>query len=44
VEHVWSAALSDAVSRSGGTPVSNEFVQATALGDVSPTLLAAVAR
>jgi hypothetical protein len=44
VEHVWAAALSDAVSRSGGTSVSDEFVQATALGEVTPTLLAAVAR
>jgi hypothetical protein len=44
VEHVWAAALSDAVSRSGGTPVSDEFVQATALGEVTPTLLAAVSR
>jgi hypothetical protein len=44
VEHVWAAALSDAVSRSGGTSVSDEFVQATALGEVTPTLLAAVSR
>jgi hypothetical protein len=31
------------VSRIGGTPVSNELVQAAALGEVTPTLLAAAA-
>jgi hypothetical protein len=44
VEHVWAGALSDAVARCGGTPVSNEFVSAAALGDVAETLVAGVAR
>jgi hypothetical protein len=37
IEHVWSAAIEDAVSRTGGTPVAREFVDATAL---TPELLA----
>lgn len=32
VEHVWAKALDDAVARTGGTEVANEFVDATALG------------
>jgi hypothetical protein len=37
VEHVWAGALEDAVSRTGGTPLASEFVDATAL---APELLA----
>ena len=39
VEHVWSEALEDAVSHTGGTQLASEFVDATAL---SPELLAPV--
>ena len=31
VEHVWAHALDDAVARTGGTELANEFVDATAL-------------
>jgi hypothetical protein len=44
VEHVWAGALEDAVSRTGGTPLVNEFVDATTLGDVSADLLTAARR
>jgi hypothetical protein len=44
VEHVWAGALEDAVSRTGGTRLANEFVDATTLGDVSADLLAAARR
>jgi hypothetical protein len=37
VEHVWARALEDAVSRTGGTALAGEFVDATAL---TPELLA----
>jgi hypothetical protein len=37
VEHVWAEALEDAVSRTGGTLLTGEFVDATAL---TPALLA----
>jgi hypothetical protein len=37
VEHVWAEALEDAVSRTGGTLLAGEFVDATAL---TPELLA----
>ena len=36
VEHVWAEALEDAVSRTGGTALASEFVDATAL---TPELL-----
>ena len=32
VEHVWAHALDDAVARTGGTEIANDFVDATALG------------
>jgi hypothetical protein len=41
VEHVWAAALEDAVIRTGGAALSRDFVEATALGDLSPQLMAA---
>jgi hypothetical protein len=37
VEHLWAAALEDAVSRTGGTPIASEFVDSTAL---APELVA----
>jgi hypothetical protein len=44
VEHEWARALNDAVSRTGGTVVGNEFVEATALAEVTPDVLAAAKR
>jgi hypothetical protein len=44
VEHVWARALDTAVSRIGGTPVANRFVDATQLADLIPELLAASRR
>ncbi len=41
VEHVWAAALEDAVARTGGTALSRGFVEATELGELSPELVAA---
>jgi hypothetical protein len=35
VEHVWARALEDAVARSGGIRLANEFVDATALPELS---------
>ncbi|MEA2305713.1 MAG: hypothetical protein QOH43_2993 [Solirubrobacteraceae bacterium] len=43
VEHVWADALHDAVSRTGGTPLADEFVDATALAELAPDLVAAAA-
>ena len=43
VEHTWARALADAVSQSGGQPVSRDFVDATSLGELAPLLLAAAA-
>ena len=44
VEHKWAAALEDAVSRTGGTPLTNAFVEATELAELGPDLLAAAAK
>jgi hypothetical protein len=44
VEHEWARALEDAVSRTGGTALTNEFVDDTALAELAPELLAAAAR
>ena len=41
LEHDWAAALADAVSRTGGAALVNEPVDATALDDLTPQLLAA---
>ena len=41
VDHVWSEALDDAASRSGGTLLAGDFVAATALSELGPDLLAA---
>jgi hypothetical protein len=43
VEHKWASALEDAVSRTGGTPLANAFVETTELGELAPDLLAAAA-
>jgi hypothetical protein len=44
VEHKWAGALEDAVSRTGGTPLTNAFVNTTALAELTPDLLAAAQR
>jgi hypothetical protein len=41
VEHTWARALQDAVSQSGGTPLSSGFVEADTLSDLAPLLVAA---
>lgn len=41
VEHKWASALEDAVSRTGGTPLANSFVDSTELAELAPDLLAA---
>jgi hypothetical protein len=43
VEHTWARALDDAVARIGGTALTDEFVDATALAELAPELLAASA-
>ena len=44
VEHVWARALEDAVSRTGGTPLAQDFVEAGALSELASELLAAAKR
>jgi hypothetical protein len=44
VDHVWSDALDDAASRSGGRLLAGDFVAATALSELGPELLAAAGR
>jgi hypothetical protein len=44
VEHVWARALEDAVSRTGGTPLASEFVDATTLAELAADLLDAARR
>ena len=44
VDHAWARALEDAVSRTGGTALAREFVDAKRLGELGPDLLAAAAR
>ena len=39
VEHVWSRALEDAVSRVGGKALSADFVEAATLPELAPDLL-----
>jgi hypothetical protein len=41
VDHVWSDALDDAASRSGGRLLAGDFVAATALSELGSHLLAA---
>jgi hypothetical protein len=42
VEHVWSRALDDAVSRLRGRTLASEFVNAATLSELAPDLLASV--
>ena len=44
VEHVWAGGLQDAVSRVGGSSLASDFVDATALAELAPELLAAAGR
>jgi len=41
VEHIWSRALADAVSRAGGRSVASEFVEASRLSELAEDLLRA---
>ena len=41
IDHAWRRALEEGVERSGGTPRASEFVDATKLAELAPTLLAA---
>jgi hypothetical protein len=41
VEHTWARALADAMSQSGGAPVSSGFVEAETLSELTPLLVAA---
>ena len=38
VEHTWARALDDAISQTGGTPLSSEFVDAASLGELASRL------
>jgi hypothetical protein len=38
VQHVWAEVLDDAVARSGGTPLLDEFVDATTLAELTSEL------
>lgn len=42
VEHAWARALQEAVSRTGGRPLTSEFVDATGLGELAERLRAAM--
>ena len=44
LEHEWARALEDAAARTGGTALTNEFVDATELAELAPDLLAAALR
>jgi len=44
LEHAWAGALDDAVARTRGTPLLNEFVDDTTLANLAPDLLAAATR
>lgn len=44
LEHEWALALEDAAARTGGTPLTNEFVAPRELAELAPDLLAAAAR
>ena len=41
VEHTWARALADAISQSGGTPLSGGYVEADTLSDVTSVMVAA---
>ena len=44
LEHDWAHTLNDAVSRTGGKTLGGGFVEATALAELAPELLAAAKR
>jgi hypothetical protein len=44
VDHAWARALEDAVSRTGGTALTREFVDSKGLAELGPDLVAAAAR
>lgn len=44
VEHVWATALEDAVSRTGGSRLASEFVDAETLSELAPDLLGEAGR
>jgi hypothetical protein len=44
VGHEWARALEDAVARTGGSALTNAFVEPTTLGELADDLLAAVRR
>ena len=41
LEHAWANTLEDAVSRTSGTPLHSEFVDATTLAELAPAVVAA---
>jgi hypothetical protein len=41
VEHVWMAALDDAIAQTGGTPLANEMVAAAGIGELGADVIAA---
>ena len=43
VEHRWARALEEAVSRTRGTPLASDFVEAASLADLGPRLARLVA-
>jgi hypothetical protein len=44
IEHVWSATLEDAVTRTGGRPLATRFVDPDAVGGLGPLLVAVADR
>jgi hypothetical protein len=44
VDHVWSSALEDAAERTGGSLLTNDFVDAAELRELHAELLAAAGR
>jgi hypothetical protein len=42
VGHAWAETLEDAVSRTGGTRLAGEFVEAATLAELAPAVVAAV--
>ena len=44
VDHEWARALEDAVSRTGGSPVASDFVDASSLHELTAEIVAAAGR
>lgn len=44
IEHIWAQALADAVARTGGAVLIDEFVAAKGLADLAPRLVSAAGR